>query len=244
MTISQGSDLEWMGVKNDIVYMSYRRDGGTHRRRSFDGGATWEGESWWGAVDPGGAYCHAALGDGGRIHVLQCRFSGRPLVYYRSTDAGNSWIDSSVVVSDSGAFDRDVLGIALSQGDVHALWSHYDYGNTELFYRRGVGLAGLAEDGSPPAEPKASIELSASSNPFRCRVTVRFVLPCDADVSISIRDASGRLVWSQPKTRKTAGISRLFWNGRDGTGQPVRSGCYFVTLEAGVLSARAKLVKS
>jgi flagellar hook assembly protein FlgD len=55
-------------------------------------------------------------------------------------------------------------------------------------------------------------------------------LPQTAHVTLSIYDAGGRLVRTLVDEQTLAGEHALIWNGRDGKGETVASGVYFVRL--------------
>ena len=80
-------------------------------------------------------------------------------------------------------------------------------------------------------------------NPFRNSVTIDYTLPRTSGVSLSVYDAAGRLVRRLRFDREPAGIREARWDGRDGTGQQVGPGVYFVRLtsSAGALTKKVVL---
>lgn len=81
----------------------------------------------------------------------------------------------------------------------------------------------------------ASFALGASPNPTRGLTTVAFTNPGPGaqPVEISAHDVSGRRVatlWDGPAS---AGVTRVDWNGRDGSGAPLPPGLYLVTARFG-----------
>jgi hypothetical protein len=95
---------------------------------------------------------------------------------------------------------------------------------------RTVGTpTGAAVDG-PPAG--SGLWLSgARPNPARVGTEVRLRLPQAADVRMDVFDAGGRRVRGIPVGPQLAGEHVLRWDGRDGAGQSVATGVYFLRVD-------------
>lgn len=71
-------------------------------------------------------------------------------------------------------------------------------------------------------------------NPFNPTTTLRYYLPAPCEVTLSIYDASGRLVATLvDRERQEAGQHAGIWSGNDSRGRAVPSGVYFSMLAAG-----------
>jgi flagellar hook assembly protein FlgD len=70
-------------------------------------------------------------------------------------------------------------------------------------------------------------------NPARDGVTLRFALPQAARARLTIHDAQGRLVRVLADGDQPAGEQSLAWDRRDGRGERVGAGLYFLRLETG-----------
>ncbi|RMH71646.1 MAG: T9SS C-terminal target domain-containing protein [Gemmatimonadetes bacterium] len=70
-------------------------------------------------------------------------------------------------------------------------------------------------------------------NPFNPMTRIHFDLPVDQHISLKIYDTSGQLVKTLVDAPHRAGRYTLTWNGVDEMNQPVNSGVYFYTLQAG-----------
>jgi hypothetical protein len=154
LTISSGASLWWLSVSKDVAYVSYDVGGPDKKRVSTDAGISWGVESAWPYpwTGPGVASSVCALSDGGRAHLLQYDYgpnNTKWVEYRRSRDFGVTWPDSAMV-SDSNSLDRYPGAIVCDGSDVHVLWADYEYGNYEIMYRRGAGLAGIVESEDPP----------------------------------------------------------------------------------------------
>jgi endonuclease I len=94
-----------------------------------------------------------------------------------------------------------------------------------------TGIAG----GLPPV---AAISVSALPNPFSAVATVRFELPEDGAVHLSVYDMRGATVTTlHDGAFLPAGSHESFWNGRDGAGALLPSGVYVLRLSTSSASS-------
>ena len=70
-------------------------------------------------------------------------------------------------------------------------------------------------------------------NPFNPITTLRYDLPEDARVNITIYDMMGRLVTNLFNGSQAAGYRTIQWNATNDEGKPVSAGLYFYTIQAG-----------
>jgi hypothetical protein len=97
-----------------------------------------------------------------------------------------------------------------------------------------VGLVRSTVEVSPPVTPAVTRLELAVLNPFSLRAPIRFALPRDARVTLSVIDVAGARVrrllagdW------RVSGRHEIEWDGRDDRGLQVSAGVYFIRLEAG-----------
>jgi hypothetical protein len=103
-------------------------------------------------------------------------------------------------------------------------------GNGELVVGFGNEVSGrLALRGSTP-------------NPCSQGTVIRFHLPEQGEINLSIHDVQGRLVRELVGEVRPLGSNSVAWDGRDFTGAEVPVGIYFVRLEAGSKVATSKVV--
>lgn len=100
---------------------------------------------------------------------------------------------------------------------------------------------------APPVLPTETSLLPNYPNPFNPETWIPYQLAKPADVSVSIYSADGKLVRNLALGHKQAGIysdkSRaVYWDGKNGQGEPVASGIYFYTLTAGDFTATKKML--
>jgi hypothetical protein len=94
--------------------------------------------------------------------------------------------------------------------------------------------------------PKQTVLLQNYPNPFNPDVWIPFQLAQDVPVTISIYNAKGKLIRILHLGSKNAGVyvtkdKAAYWDGKDSFGQPVASGVYFYTLQAGKFSSTRKM---
>ena len=84
-------------------------------------------------------------------------------------------------------------------------------------------------------------------NPFNPETWIPYQLAQPAEVKVSIYAADGRLVRTLALGHQTPGTYQskaraAYWDGRNALGEPVASGVYFYTLEAGTFTATRKML--
>jgi len=83
---------------------------------------------------------------------------------------------------------------------------------------------------------------NAYPNPFNPITTLRYDLPEDAVVNITIYDMMGRIVKTLVNSSQTAGYKSVQWNATNGRNEPVSAGLYLYTIEAGKFRQTKKMV--
>ncbi len=110
----------------------------------------------------------------------------------------------------------------------------------ELIYRtNGLLIINATVDVAPEISPMPS-DLSLTDiypNPFNSTTTIGYSLPMAGNVSLAVYDLSGREVARLAEGVKPAGTYEAVW-----TADGMSSGVYVVTLNAGGVSAREKVV--
>ncbi len=84
-------------------------------------------------------------------------------------------------------------------------------------------------------------------NPFNPETWIAYQLATPAEVMLTIYDMNGGVVRRLAVGHQAAGMYRsrsraLYWDGRNGRGEPVASGLYFYTLTAGEFAATRKML--
>ena len=79
-------------------------------------------------------------------------------------------------------------------------------------------------------------------NPFNPVTTLRYDLPDDALVKITIYDLMGKIVNNLVSSQNTAGYKSIIWNATNNEGQPVSAGLYLYTIQVGKFRQTEKMV--
>jgi hypothetical protein len=79
-------------------------------------------------------------------------------------------------------------------------------------------------------------------NPFNPSTVIRFSLPADARVNLSVFDVRGSRVATVLDGLRPSGANEVEWNGTDDSGAPVSSGVYFYRLTVGKRVLTKKMV--
>ena len=79
-------------------------------------------------------------------------------------------------------------------------------------------------------------------NPFNPVTTLRYDLPEDAMVNITIYDMMGRIVSNLVSSQQNAGYKSIQWDATNNTGQPVAAGVYLYSIEAGEFRQTKKMI--
>ena len=79
-------------------------------------------------------------------------------------------------------------------------------------------------------------------NPFNPTTSVRYDLPEDAMVNITIYDMMGRIVKTLVNGSQTAGYKSIQWNATNDKNRPVSAGLYLYTIQAGEFKQTKKMV--
>jgi flagellar hook assembly protein FlgD len=79
-------------------------------------------------------------------------------------------------------------------------------------------------------------------NPFNPVTTLRYDLPEDVLVNITIYDMMGRQISTLVRSQQSAGYKSVRWNATNDKGSPVSAGLYLYTIQAGKYRQTKKMV--
>jgi hypothetical protein len=79
-------------------------------------------------------------------------------------------------------------------------------------------------------------------NPFNPTTTLKYDLPEDAMVNITIYDIMGRRIKTLVNGPKSAGYRSVIWDATNDYGKPVSAGLYLYTIQAGEFRQTKKMV--
>ena len=90
--------------------------------------------------------------------------------------------------------------------------------------------------------PKEFILYQNYPNPFNPFTTVRYALPENGFINITIYDMVGRVVKTLRNGYQTAGFQKIQWNATNNRNEPVSTGLYLFTIQAGEFRRTKKMV--
>ena len=157
----------------------------------------------------------------------------------------------TVLINDGGSFDRadwtingPASGVVTadldrdSDVDVGTVAARADSNVTVIWNEDSATEVEETADGE-----RVRLALHPNTpNPFNPVTEIRFELPRDESVTLSIYDVRGRLVRTLVGGARPAGLHRTRWDGRDERGIPVASGVYLYRLQAGEKAIVRKMV--
>ena len=79
-------------------------------------------------------------------------------------------------------------------------------------------------------------------NPFNPVTSLRYDLPEDGFVNITIYDMMGRIVRSLVNSKQASGYHSIKWNATNNKNEPVSAGLYLYTIQAGEFSQTKKMI--
>ena len=120
---------------------------------------------------------------------------------------------------------------------------YYDYRLSDVDYDGNVEYHSLQLMGvSSSNTPEQFVLYPNYPNPFNPVTTIRYDLPDDSFVTLTIHDIMGREIITLADGPKPAGSRFIQWNARDGQGRAVPAGLYLYTLQTGQYSKTNKMI--
>ena len=120
----------------------------------------------------------------------------------------------------------------------------YDYRLADVDYDGNKVYHSMTVMGVSPNDvvPETFTLYPAYPNPFNPTTNIRYDLPENALVNITIYDIMGRSIRSLVNSKQTAGYRSIQWNATNDAGSPVSAGLYLYTIQAGEFRQTRKMV--
>ena len=108
-------------------------------------------------------------------------------------------------------------------------------------------VSSIASVASGGTHPERNFAIPNYPNPFNPETWIPYQLTEDAEVTLTIYTANGKVVRTLILGQQPAGMYQsktraAYWDGRNTVGEPVASGVYFYTLTAGEFTATRKML--
>ncbi len=111
------------------------------------------------------------------------------------------------------------------------------YWDNFYFYSNPVGVDNRSE-----TLPQGFALEQYVPNPFNPVTTLRYDLPEDVLVNVTIYDMMGRVVSTLVSSQQNAGYKSIQWNATNNHGKPVSAGVYLYQIQAGEFVQTKKMV--
>ena len=164
---------------------------------------------------------------GSNIHlVYQDNVDGNDEIYYKvSTNSGQSFSPSLRLTNDTAYSVYPCHTV--SDAGIHAIWRDFRDGNWEVYYKRNP-TGNLVNIHAVSNELPGSYSLSQNyPNPFNPSTKIKFALPNQGNVKISIFDAVGKVLETPVNSEFNPGTYEFTWNA-----SKYSSGVYFYKIES------------
>lgn len=169
-------------------------------------------------------------------------FSLDALFAQRSDENGNRlWSESDIEVSTSEVQHRSFQVVSDLSGGVIVCWYETGAGSGFGIFAQQVSRNGnlgevlVTSVSQPDKSPiPAQFALHQSyPNPFNAAMIIKYELPQNSQVTLTIHDITGKEVIKLLNKRQAPGQYQVVWNGKNKKGSEVSSGIYFYQLRAG-----------
>ncbi len=119
----------------------------------------------------------------------------------------------------------------------------YDYRLSDVDYDGNVAYHSLQLMGVSVLNiPEQFVLYSNYPNPFNPVTTIRYDLPDDSYVTLTIHDMMGKQIRTLVDGPQVAGNGMIQWNATNDAGHPVSAGLYLFTIQAGEFRQTKKMV--
>jgi len=219
-------------------------------KKSLDGGSTWSPDMRL-TNAPGDSRAPAIiLGNPDKIYLVWIDSrNGNPKIYFKySINDGLSWSQDTVLTSNTATCEHPHIMISPDKMSLYVIWNDYRDGQPEIYFKKGIVPIGICE-----SQQETTINsLIITPTVFRQKTDIRLQIPdkqmqkasaLNQVISLHIYDISGRIVKS---FNLPADIwhraSVITWEGTDNAGERLRTGTYFIRLEANSYTETKKVI--
>ena len=192
-------------------------------------------------------YSHSVL-HGNFIHIAWIEHGlGNPDIFYGIIEIGNNELANICRVnqdSTSGEVTQKDPTLLWANNSLFCFWSDGRSGLYQVYLSKATLDTQTVNIGHTNSGifPDSISLYPVYPNPFNPVTTLRYDLPDDALVNITIYDMMGRVVKTLINDQQTAGYRSTQWNATNDAGSPVSAGIYLYMIQAGELRQTRKMV--
>ena len=158
---------------------------------------------------------------------------------YELVRNGN-WGQASIPVSDIRGEYIDLRMLSYEFVILEVNGASCEFGLDDIYWDGGA-TSSVDENENLDTPIKFNLQ-NNFPNPFNPLTTVRYDLPEDGLVNVTIYDVMGRPVKYLVNSQQNAGYKSIQWNSTNDAGQPVSAGLYMYTIQAGEFRQTKKMV--
>ena len=164
----------------------------------------------------------------------------------QSFDAGDTWTENVRVTTVSSnpaggtilaGLIGEYSGVSVREGIANLVWTDFRNGDQDTYSARIQTYIPTDIKEERPVVPRKPLLVSNYPNPFNSSTIVRFNVPDEAELELSIFDVAGRKVMDLAKSRFEAGSHSIEWSPGN-----LSSGVYFVNLKSDNNTSTRKVV--
>ena len=192
-------------------------------------------------------YSHSVL-HGNFIHIAWIEHGlGNPDIFYGVMEIGNNELVNIRRVnqdSTSGEVTQKDPTLLWANNSLFCFWSDGRSGLYQVYLSKATLDTQTVNIGHTNSGifPDSISLYPVYPNPFNPVTTLRYDLPEDALVNITIYDMMGRIVKTLINDQQTAGYRSTQWNATNDAGSPVSAGIYLYMIQAGEFRQTRKMV--
>ena len=151
-----------------------------------------------------------------------------------------NWGQASIPVEDIRGEWIDLRMLSYEFVILEVNGASCEFGLDDIYWDGGETTS-IIEDEFGENPTKFNLQ-NSFPNPFNPVTTLRYDLPEDALVNITIYDMVGRVVKTLMNDQQTAGYRSTQWNATNDAGSPVSAGIYLYMIQAGDFRQTRKMV--
>jgi hypothetical protein len=117
-----------------------------------------------------------------------------------------------------------------------------EFGLDDIYWDDGVTINIIEDEFAENLTPTKFSLQNSFPNPFNPVTTIRYDLPENSYVNVTVYDMLGRKVRTLVNTTQDAGYKSVLWNATNNYGKPVSAGVYLYQIRAGEFVQTRKMV--
>jgi hypothetical protein len=191
-------------------------------------------------VKDGGAMCAG----GGSIYAIK---GGGYNLFYKYTPTVGWEVLDTIVRLHKKSVPKTGAALAYANGKVYLLKGNntpelWCYTPGTAYSKEQIAKSNLVGQGFSLANIYPFMLYQNSPNPFNSQTAIRYSIPRECNVSLSIYDITGKLVKTLVNEAMNAGVYSTSWNGNDNDGRKVGQGVYFYVLKTAGEKTQKKML--